>query len=225
MKAKGAPAILVLTLLTCAAGHAQSGNFYAGALGGMATLSADGRSILTPTSSAVSLYKPENGPALNLFAGWDFSRFVSVQGNYIWNRNAVSLVSTAFAGTSGASYQEMRESAQSQATGDLLVYFRQRGSRIRPYLACGIGFDHFSSSSAMIGILTGSPALPPARFASTNLVLRVPVGLDVALGRGWAFRYSFSESLSSNPISDQLTPPGVRRLKNFQNLFGFVKHF
>jgi len=225
MRAKGAAAVLMLTVLGSAAGYAQSGNFYAGALGGISTLSADGRSILTPASSEVSLYKPENGAALNLFSGWDFSRFVSVQGNYIWNRNAVSLVSSAFAGASGTSYQEMRESAQSQVTADLLVYFRRRGSRIRPYLAGGIGFDHFSSSGATISILTGSPALPPARLASTSLVLRVPVGLDVALGRGWAFRYSFSESISHNPVSAQLMPPGLRHLANFQNLFGIVKHF
>lgn len=225
MRAKAAPAVWVLALLSCVAGYAQSGNFYAGALGGISTLSADGRSILTPASSAVSLYKPENGPALNLFAGWDFSRFVSVQGNYIWNANAISLVSTGFAGASGTSYQEMRQSAQSQVTGDLLVYFRKRGSRIRPYLACGVGFDYFSSSSPTISILTGSPALPHNRFASTNLVVRVPVGLDVTLGRGWAFRYCFSESISHNPISAQLMPPGLRHLANFQNLFGFVKHF
>lgn len=225
MEAKIAPALLVLTLFSCVAGRAQSGNFYAGALGGISTLSADGRSTLTATSSEVSLYKPENGPALNLFLGWDFSRFVSVQGNYIWNRNDLSLVSTAFAGMSGASYQEMRNSAESQVTGDLVVYFRQRGSRIRPYLASGLGFDHFSSSGAVLDILTGSPILPPSRFASTFLVLRVPVGLDVVLGHGWAFRYSFSESITHNPISAQLMPPGLRRLANFQNLFGIVKHF
>jgi len=218
-------AVFLLTALSGTLARAQSTNVYAGALGGIATLSADGSSILTASSSEVSLYRPENGPALNLFAGWDFSRYVSVQGNYIFNRNAVTLVSTAFAEGHGSSYQEIRDLTQSQVTADLLVYFRQRGSRIRPYLACGAGFDHFSSGGATISILMGSPLLPSSRFSSTDPVLRVPVGLDVALGHGWSFRYSFSESISSNPISNRLAPPGVRRLKNFQNLFGFVKHF
>ncbi len=225
MRMRGVLAPLLLTLLSGVAGRAQGGNFYAGAQGGIATLSADGRSIFTTSSSAVSLYKPENGPAVNLFAGWDFSRFVSVQGNYIFNRNAITLVSTAFSGASGSSYQEMRESSQNQATADLLVYFRNRGSRIRPYLACGAGFDHFASAGAAVSVSTGSLSLPPSRFASTILVLRVPVGIDVALGRGWAFRYTFSESISHNPISAELTPPGLRHLANYQNLFGFVKHF
>jgi hypothetical protein len=36
-------------------------------------------------------------------------------------------------------------------------------------------------------------------------------------------RYSFSESVSGNPISAQLSPPGQRNLANFQNLFGVVR--
>jgi hypothetical protein len=39
------------------------------------------------------------------------------------------------------------------------------------------------------------------------------------------FRYSFSETISGNPISPSLTPPGERPLMNFQNLFGFVARF
>ena len=225
MTARCALAMFLLTALHGTLAWAQSTNVYAGALGGIATLSADGRSIVTASSSAVSLYNPENGPAVNLFAGWDFSRYLSVQGNYIFNRNAVTLVSTAFAGAQGSSYQEMRDYTQSQVTADLLVYFRNRGSRVRPYLACGAGLDHFSSSAVAVSVLTGSLPQPAPRFASTSLVLRVPVGIDIAMGRGWAFRYTFSESISHNPISAQLTPPGLRHLANFQNLFGIVKHF
>ena len=55
--------------------------------------------------------------------------------------------------------------------------------------------------------------------------LNVPVGMDVNLGKGWAFRYTFSETISQNPISDRLSPPGQHSFKNFQNLFGFVKRF
>jgi hypothetical protein len=225
MPVKWTLAMLFWIVVSGTVARAQNPDFYAGALGGIATLSADGRSILTTSSSAVSLYKPGNGPAVNAFAGWDFSRFVSVQGNYIFNRNAITLVSTAFSAGQGSGYQEMRGSNQSQATADLLVYFRNRGSRIRPYLACGGGFDRFSSAGATANISTGSFPLPPSRFASTFAVLRVPVGIDVALGRRWAFRYTFSESISHNPISAELAPAGLRHMMNFQNLFGFVKHF
>ena len=51
------------------------------------------------------------------------------------------------------------------------------------------------------------------------------VGIDVAVGRGWSARYSFSEGISGNPIGVQLSPPGQRGLANFQNLFGVVRAF
>ena len=66
---------------------------------------------------------------------------------------------------------------------------------------------------------------PPAASAATRVLLRVAVGMDVAVGRGWSARYSFSEGLSGNPISVQLSPPGQRGLANFQNLFGVVHAF
>jgi hypothetical protein len=67
--------------------------------------------------------------------------------------------------------------------------------------------------------------LPQQRFSSNAIVLNVPVGMDVNLGKGWAFRYTFSETISKNPISDRLSPPGQNSLKNFQNLFGFIRRF
>ena len=60
---------------------------------------------------------------------------------------------------------------------------------------------------------------------STHSLLRVAVGVDVTFVKGWSARYSFSESLSGNPISQQLSPPGQRNLANFQNLFGIVRAF
>ena len=64
---------------------------------------------------------------------------------------------------------------------------------------------------------------PPETVRATRATLRVAVGLDLRLGRGWSVRYSFSESLSGNPIAAQLSPPGQRNLANFQNLFGVVR--
>jgi hypothetical protein len=201
------------------------GDFYFGALGGMATLSADGGFVLSGTSSQTSLYKPENGAALNLFGGWDFSQYASLQANYIWNRNDLTLVSTAFGPAGASAYQQARTSQQSSAITDLLVYFRDRRSRVRPYLSGGAGPVWLNSSAKALMTATGSPPIPPQHFSESNIGLRVAVGMDVRLGRGWWFRYSFSETISSNPITDELSPPGQRMLKNFQNLFGLVRRF
>ena len=204
---------------------ALSGDFYFGASGGIATLSADGRYILSGTSSQTSLYKPENGAALNVFGGWDFSQYASLQGNYIWNRNDLTLVSTAFGPAGASDYQQVRTSQQSSAIADLLVYFRNRKSRVRPYLSGGTGAVWLSSSARALITATGSPPIPPQHFSDVKIGLRVAVGMDVRLGGGWWFRYSFSETSSSNPISAQLSPPGQRGLKTFQNLFGLVRRF
>jgi Outer membrane protein beta-barrel domain len=201
------------------------GDFYFGAVGGVATLSADGRFILSGASAQTSLYKPVNGPALNLFAGWDFSDYVSLQANYILNRNDLTLVSTAFSPTGASAYEQTRTSQQSSAIADALVYFRKRRSRVRPYLSGGTGLVSLSSSEKALGMLTGSPSIPEQHFSDTEIGLRVAVGMDVRLRRAWWFRYSFSETISSNPISNELSPPGMRGLKNFQNLFGVVRRF
>jgi hypothetical protein len=68
---------------------------------------------------------------------------------------------------------------------------------------------------------------PPARFATTNPALRVAVGIDIGSTPAgpWRFRYSFSETISRNPISAQLSPTPPRNLANFQNLFGVIALF
>jgi len=223
MKAARWTAVVLMAAL--AASPARGGDFYVGALGGLATLSADGRSILAGSASQVSLYKPYNGPALNIFAGWDFSEYASLQANYIWNGNDLDLVSTAYGPSGATDYQQARNSHQSSAIADLLVYMRKRDSRVRPYLSGGAGLVYLRSSEEALNVVTGSPALPPEEFSATHLGLRVAVGIDVRLGDGLSFRYSFSETISPNAISSELSPPGTRGLKNFQNLFGLVKHF
>jgi hypothetical protein len=66
---------------------------------------------------------------------------------------------------------------------------------------------------------------PIGTIASTRIALRSHVGIDLRLSPHVAFRYSFSETISQNPISPSLTPPAPRRLANFQNLFGIVRRF
>ncbi len=215
----------VTAVLLASAGamaHAQQrSRAYAGALFGVSTLSADGRSVTSPTSAEVSLYKPENGPAVNAFAGWDLTRFLTVQANYVWNRNDVALLSSFVSPGGGGFYQQSRHSSQHAVIGDALLYFRARGSAIRPYLSTGVGVVRFRSPRAPAGIDNGESA-PEGAITATHGALRVAVGIDMALGTRWAFRYSFSETISGNPISGRLSPPGARNLANFQNLFGFV---
>lgn len=196
---------------------------YAGAIGGVSTLSADGRSVVGTDTSAVSQYKPENGAALNLFGGVAVSEFLSLQGNYVWNRNGLTLNST-LSGDTPTFYEQTRNSTQHAVIGDVLLYFRERNDAVRPYLSAGLGAVYLESSPMEVVAERGTPS-PPEDFSDTTLGLRVAVGIDVALGGGWAVRYSFSETIGENPVSRTLSPPGERRLANFQNLVGFMRYF
>ena len=195
---------------------------FVGAVAGVSTLSADARSKITTDGAEVSLYEPENGPALNVLVGMHVREFVTVQANYIWNRNQLALVSSR-SSELGPSFSEQPLTASQHAiVGDLLVYFRERRSVVRPYLSVGIGAVR-TETRADGPARSRNLVLPAGTLRSTRATLRVAVGLDLALGRGWSVRYSFSESVSGNPISAQLSPPGQRGLANFQNLFGIVR--
>ena len=52
--------------------------------------------------------------------------------------------------------------------------------------------------------------------------LRAAVGIDLTMKPGWAFRYSFSETLTGNLFSRSLVPPAKKNLMNFHHLFGVV---
>src|SRR6266571_3521028 len=205
-------------------GFAQS-RLYGGLQVGVSTLSGDAASTLSTSAADFSSYNPQNGIALSAIFGRDLSEYVSLQADYIYNRNRLTLASGAFSNGTLNSYQEVRGSSQQSVIGDVLVYFRQRQSRLRPYLSVGTGVVHFSSFQQRVDLVAGSPSLLPQRFSSNLVALHVPVGMDVKLGGGWMFRYSFSETLTKNPISDHLSPPGPHSLKNFQNLFGIIRRF
>ena len=181
--------------------------------------------MIDPSSAAVSVYKPENGAALNLVGGVDFTGFLTLQGNYVWNRNSLVLTSTLLSQDGDAFYEQRRDSGQHSVIGDLLLYFRKRGDPVRPYLSTGFGFAYFESSRRELLAIRGMPSLPPIDFSSTRPVLRVAVGIDFAVGSGWYLRYSFSETIRGNPISAELSPPGMRNLANFQNLFRIYSAF
>ena len=197
---------------------------FAGALFGVSTLSADGRSVTSDSDAAVSLYKPENGLALNVFAGLHIAQYFSVQTNWMWNRNDITLVSSLTTPQGGGFYEQRRHSRQHAVVFDGLVYFRRLDSAVRPYLGTGLSVLHFSSGGAVASSAHG--LVPPSgEIASTRIGVRSHVGIDLRLSRHVSFRYSFSETISRNPISPALTPPAPRGLANFQNLFGFVGRF
>ena len=218
---------------------------FAGVAAGIATLAADARSEITSSGADVSLYKPENGPALNIFVGSHVHEYLTVQGNYVWNRNDVTLTSVRTTDSGPSFYDAPRASSQQAFIGDLLVYFRERRSAIRPYLSAGVGVVRLLSEERAGTLVEKAMGQREALLAATliyhlmdyvrprrlgviggaDAILRVAVGLDVSLGGHWGARYSFSEGLSSNPISAQLSPPGQRSLANFQNLFGVVRSF
>jgi hypothetical protein len=200
---------------------AADSEFFAGGLGGISTLSADAQTSVTGPSPAAAAYKPENGPAINLFAGWHVNGYVTFQANYVYNTNDVAI--TRIQGNS--SYDQARNSRQDAAVGDVLLYFRNLRSWVRPYLSAGAGAVRIVSSATELRSSTGSLPLPAQEFSTTRFAFRVAVGVDLLLKSGWGFRYSFSETKSGNPFSGQLVPAGQRALANFQNLFGLVKYF
>jgi hypothetical protein len=200
----------------------EEDRLYAGGLFGISTLSGDTRAVTATPDARISTYKPENGPVLNVFAGVDLTRFLSVQANYVWNRNDVTLFSSFLSRSGGGFYEQDRVGGQHAVIGDALLYFRARGSGIRPFLSTGVGLLRFATDEPRRTVETGLAA-PAGGIAKTRIGLRVAVGIDVSLRRGWAFRYSFSETISGNPISPRLTPPGERNLANFDNLFGIVR--
>jgi outer membrane protein W len=197
---------------------------YVGGLFGISALSADARSVTTGTEAALSLYAPSNGFALNVFGGVHLAQYFSVQANWMWNRNDIELVSSVTTPQGGGFYEQQRHSTQHTIVLDGLIYFRRLESAIRPYLGTGLSIVRFSSREVISSSSQGLTP-PPDEIVSTHLGLRSHVGIDMRLSRRVSFRYSFSETISSNPISPSLTPPGERGLMNFQNLFGFVTQF
>jgi hypothetical protein len=200
------------------------GRVYVGGLFGVSTLSADARSETSGTDAAISLYKPENGVAVNAFVGIHLAQYFTLQANYMWNRNELTLLSSSLAPDAGAYYEQHRDSDQHAVVADGLIYFRRLESAVRPYLGTGLSVLRFTSRTTAT-TTTGDLPVPPLRIASTRIALRSAVGIDIAVSAHLAFRYSFSETIGGNPISPFLTPQGQRGLANFQNLFGLVGRF
>lgn len=220
-----ATVIAVVLLVVLILKPSAQGQLYVGVLGGVSALSVDARSSFSSGSSAFSSYDPKNGGTFELLGGKHLSDYFTIQGSYIWNVNTLHVGAGSFLNTGQVGYQQTRGSSQSSFIAGVLVYFRNRDSRLRPYLSVGTGLVHFSSSEEHLDEAVGDPVLPPRNFSANTIALHVPVGMDVKLGKGWAFRYTFSETISKNPIDDRLSPSPQHAFKNFLNLFGFIKQF
>jgi Outer membrane protein beta-barrel domain len=218
------PLLIVCLISICA----QCATFaqvdpYVGAIGGVATISADAGANRSATGLQLSSYAPSNGGALNLFAGLHLRDYFSLQANYLWNENTLILNSALTDPV--RFYTQRRSSSQQGGVADFLIYFRARKSVVRPYLGTGIGWIHLQSRQEQLVASGGTPLLPAGEFHSNRIVLRSHVGIDLRLQRRLDLRYSFSDTIGANDISKHLLPPGPRILENFQNLFGFVLRF
>src|SRR5438067_3572929 len=166
---------------------------YAGAIGGISTLSADAGSQTTTSGLRLSSYSAQNGGAVNVFAGFHVHNYFSIQADYIWNQNDLLLNSTSSG--SNTFYQQARSSSQHAVVFDFVIYFRRTNSRIRPYLGTGGGILHLSSTEGPLLRSGGTPGLPRSKFSATRPLFRSHVGIDARLSHRLDFRYSFSESL------------------------------
>ena len=224
----GCPSIVALTLAMCGVSRPSVAQdrpaLFAGAVAGFSTLSADAGSVTSGPAAAVSLYEPRNGPAVNAFVGIHLSDYFSLQANWIWNRNDLRLLSSFTTPQGGGFYEQRRNSRQHAVVFDGLIYFRGLDSAVRPYLGTGLSIFHFSSRDHVAAVAYGL-APPSGAIASTRIGVRSHVGIDFELSPRLSFRYSFSETISRNPISPTLSPPGQHVMMNFQNLFGIVRRF
>lgn len=207
---------LLLVMVASAAG-VSAGEFFVGAMGGVTTLSGDARTVGAPPAQ-FSAYKPENGPGAQVFAGRQFHDYFSAQVSYSWNRNSVAL-SGGDVGAA-ASYELPVRARMHTVVAEGMVYFRRPSSRVRPYLSAGPGVSMLRATATGPLLVRGSVAVPEQRIEASKIALRVAVGIDVRVAGSFWLRYSFSETLQRNALSQALRPPGVRNLANFQNWWG-----
>ncbi len=204
---------------------------FLGVVAGISTLSADASTLLNASRFSSSSYDPENGPGVEAYIGVHFNQYFSAQLKYSWDRHDIRLSGIQATLPPDerlgmvAFYEQSRSSSQQTLIANVLLYFRDRPSWARPYLAVGTGAATLTSTSHGSDTSPADAPTPPARFSSVGPALEAAVGIDLRIRRNWGFRYSFAETIRGNPIGEQLTPPGTRPLATFRNLFGFIKLF
>ncbi len=205
------------------AGPMTAQNRFVGGFFGVSTLSGDARTDVTAAGARFSSYKPENGATGVAFGGRHLTDFFSVMGSYSWNRNAVLL---AYGSTAPAeAFSQPFRATMHTGMGEGMLYFRNRQSRVRPYLSTGMGFTRTTLGVDGAAVVSGAPVRPVDSISRTGPAFRFAVGIDLMMTKHSAFRYSFSETIQGNPMSEALTPAGQRKLANFQNWFGVAFFF
>jgi hypothetical protein len=210
-----------LSIVCCASAESR---YFVGGGTGLAILSADASSSIDEGSSALSRYAPRKGPIVHAFAGVHAGGYISVQGEWSWNRNTLTLSGAEFRGGESA-WEQSRSSSQHNVGADGLLYFRDRRSWVRPYLSVGINWMRFRSEEKQILVRRNAPSIPPRSLLANEPGLRVAAGIDVMHPSGWGFRYAFIENIQRNPIGRLLAPAGSASLMNFQNQFAVIRYF
>src|SRR5258708_2618010 len=145
---------------------------YMGLLGGISALSADGRTALE--ARTMSSYAPEDGLAIDVFGGVHLNDFLTLQADYLWNRNPLTLDTLRASDMrGGAFYEQQYRSREHAVIGNALLYFRNRSSWVRPFLSAGAGIVNLAADPRSPGLAQG--ITPPAAFRSTAAPLPVAV--------------------------------------------------
>jgi hypothetical protein len=220
-------ALLTFLFLVPFSGFAQrlQQTIYAGGMGGISTLSGDGSANITPSLASTSLFDPDNGGAAEIFAGVHLFEYVSFQVDYVYNRNNAIVSSTSVEPNAMSFFSQPESITQNAFLANVLVYFRRRDSRIRPYVSEGGGAVLLHNRLSGKAVIGGNVVLPPPTSDHASIALRTSVGLDLRLRGPWYFRYSFGETITRNMLGDQVAPPQHRIPKNFQSLFGVYFRF
>ena len=82
-------AVLLLAVLPRPSG-AQDSGYFVGVVGGSSQLSGDPTETVSSSGFATSVYKPETGPAVNVFVGRHLREYVTLQASYTWNHHDVA---------------------------------------------------------------------------------------------------------------------------------------
>ena len=197
-------ATVILLALLPRPSTAQESVFFVGVIGGSVQLSGDPTTVATPTGFATSGYKPETGVAVNAFVGRHIREYVTLQANYTWNRNDVRFFAARGAATESLFFAQSHSTSHHTLIADVLVYFRERSSRIRPYLSGGFGLLRLSADKQP-GMIDGGLRPPPAMFTTIELASRSLLASTYRLAMGGASATPSARTLAPTHLAASLS--------------------
>jgi hypothetical protein len=92
-----------MALISVPAAAQDEARAFAGALFGVSALSADAQAVTAGADAAVSP---------NVFGGVHVAQYFSIQVNWMWNRNDLTLASSYTSPQAGGFYEQTRDSSQ-----------------------------------------------------------------------------------------------------------------